>query len=426
MYQLLHQELQNYADKNGPIRIGIAGTGFIGGGLLAQIARLKEPLFRVAVIYFHSQDGLNKAVAQCNPHLEVSVCHHVDEVEACLARGSIPAVLDVDLIFIAGMDILMDVTGDIPFGAELACKSIQEGVPVMASPETDFTVGPELCRMAAKKGVVYSGFSGDEPGEIVNLVSYVRLMNFEIVGAGKFKNFHDPYATPESVRKWAELYHQNPYKLASFADGTKMNIEMAITANATGLIPDTPGMHCPKGTLETITSQIRPANEGGLLSQTGVLEIVQGAEPSGGVYVVGYCGDKKATSDLAYLKMGPGPYYLFYKPFHLCHFEILLGAAKVVLWKHPVLCPSKGRVADVSGYAKRDLKVGERLDDIGGYTFYGLVEKANPNGGGEFLSASLLAGGKVTVPVRKGEKLTRRNVAIREKGCLWRILKDQL
>lgn len=426
MYHFLLQELKKHFEEKGPVKIGIAGTGFIGGGVLAQISRMKGPFYRAMVVYYHTEKGFMNAMNQCESNMEYEFCDTESEVQECISKDKIAAVTNLDLMFSAPLDVIMDMTGEVVIGAELAYKAIMNGVSMMASPETDIALGHSLNQMAKKNHVVYSGFSGDEPGEIMNLICYVKLMNFEIVGAGKFKNFHDPYANPTSVKKWADLYGQNPYKLASFADGTKMNMEMGITANATGLIPDVKGMHCPEGTLETVTSLICPIQDGGILNQTGVLEVVRGVEPSGGIFVVGRTENPKAVSDLTYLKMGKGPYYLFYKPYHLCQFEMLLGAAKVAILKDPVLQPMDHKVVEVVPYAKKDLKAGEVIDKIGGYAFYGLIEERKTIDEKNFVPVSALPGTVAACDIKKDERITRRKIIADQQGYMWKILNHQI
>jgi len=266
--------------------------------------------------------------------------------------------------------------------------------------------------------VIYSGFAGDEPGEIVNLKSYVELMGFEIIGAGKFKQYHNVYANPTTVKKWADMYKQNPYKIASFADGTKNNVEMTVVSNATGLIPDVTGMHLPEGTLDTLPSLIRPTSDGGILHQKGVVEIVRGVEPSGGVFVVGYSNNERVKSDFTYLKMGNGPYYLFYKPYHLCHYEMMMGIAKVVIMKHPVMRPLEKRISTVVPYAKKELSRGETIDEMGGYSFYGLIKKEEK----EDIPVGIIPDAKVKKTIKKDEVLNHDNVELNRRKYVWKIL----
>jgi predicted homoserine dehydrogenase-like protein len=426
MYSLLFNKLQKHYEENGPINLGIAGTGYIGGGLLAQLSRMKEPYYRPMVILYHSKESFLKAIERCEPVFAYEFCTTEAEVKKTLSKGAIAAVTQIELMFTAPIDVVLDMTGVAPVGAEIAYKAIMNQIPVMASPETDICVGLQLSRIAKRRSVVYSGFSGDEPGEIMNLVSYVKLMNFDIVAAGKFKNFHDPYATPASVKKWADLYGQNPYKLASFADGTKMNMEMGIVANATGLIPDINGMHCPEGTLETVADLMRPISQGGILEKEGVVEVVRGVEPTGGVFVVGRSDYERTAIDLAYLKMGAGPNYLFYKPYHLCQFEMLLGVAKVVLMKDAVVQPLDYKVAEIVPFAKKTLDAGERVDQIGGYAFYGLIHEWSRLDSEAFISASLLPGATITRKVKQDEMITLKDIEVERNDYMWQLLDGRL
>jgi predicted homoserine dehydrogenase-like protein len=77
--------------------------------------------------------------------------------------------------------------------------------------------------------------------------------------------------------------------------------------------------------------------------------------------------------------MGPGPFYLFYRPYHLGHFEAMVTIAEMFLHKRSVLKPDFGFQTNVYAYAKQDLRKGVNLDGIGGYTCYGLIENCTEN-----------------------------------------------
>ncbi len=423
MYTYLLEELERYYEEKGVIRIGLAGTGFIGGGLMREMAVMKE--FTPSVILYHRKESIEKQNATCEPAFIIDYCETAEEVKAAEEAGHVAAVTSVNLMFEATLDLVVDATGQEEVGAELAYQAIDHKVHVSASPEIDITIGPFLSRFAEEKGVVYSGFSGDEPGEIMNLSSYVKFSGLDIVAAGKFKRFIDRYSNPTTVEKWATLYKQNAIKLSSFADGTKMNIEMGLVANATGLIPDVPGMNSPEGTLETVAQLMQLKKDGGVLNKTGVIEIVKGVEPTGGVFVVAHTDNPQMIHDMKYYKMGDGPNYLFYKPYHLCVFEMLIGFAKIVVLKRPVIKPLSERQADVIPYAKKNLVAGEKLDAIGGYTFYGLLEAKEDIRKSNYVPISVVAGCRLKRDVQKDEIITFNDIEYEGGSRLWEIIEKE-
>jgi predicted homoserine dehydrogenase-like protein len=94
------------------------------------------------------------------------------------------------------------------------------------------------------------------------------------------------------------------------------------------------------------------------------------------VFVIGHTDDPYRRKMLRYYKLGDGPYYVFTRPFHLCHLETLPGIEEALRTGRPLVAPVHGKRADVFAFAKRPLRAGETLDGIGGATCYGLVDEA--------------------------------------------------
>ncbi|MGB5515913.1 MAG: NAD(P)-dependent oxidoreductase, partial [Thermoanaerobaculia bacterium] len=106
----------------------------------------------------------------------------------------------------------------------------------------------------------------------------------------------------------------------------------------------------------------------------GMVDFLLGAEPGNGAFVVGFSEDPVRKDYLKYLKMGDGPLYVFYTPFHLPQLEIPLTVARTVLLGDPTVAPEGPPSCDSIALAKRDLKAGETLDGLGGFTCYALIE----------------------------------------------------
>lgn len=416
--QLLNALTAREREKN-PVKIALAGAGFVGRGLVNQVGRMQG--LRVLAIANRRPEKAEAVLQQVSSTVKYRRCRDPESLNKTLRRGEIGIVTDPLLLAEAEVDIVVDCTGDPETGAALGLAVIKAGRNFIANPETDATVGPALKALADQRGVVYTGADGDEPGVIMNLHRYVSLLGLEIVAAGKFKGFLDRRATPASVKKWAALYGQNPYKIASFADGTKMNMEMAIVANATGLKPDVRGMRCPRCPREKVAELLQSREKGGILSGPGVVEVILGAEPGGAVFVVAAVSHPQIQKDLQYFKMGNGPNYLFYRPYHLCGMELGVSVARAVLAKEATVAPAGPPVVEVLAVAKRDLRAGEVLDAIGGYTFYGLIDRAPVVRKENLLPAGLAPNTRLLRPVKAGEPLTLDDVELDTGSVLWQL-----
>jgi predicted homoserine dehydrogenase-like protein len=243
--------------------------------------------------------------------------------------------------------------------------------------EVDLVAGPYLLQLARRHDAVYTSCDGDQHGVIKHIVDDIRLWGFDLVMAGNIKGFLDRYANPATIVPEADKRHLG-YKMATaYTDGTKLGIEMALLANALGLAVMMPGMTGPRAShvhevfrlfdFASIRDRARP-----------VVDYILGAEPDGGVFVVGHCANAYQARMLSYYKMGDGPFYLFYRPYHLCHIEAMACIAAACLDGTSLLQPDRGLHTNVYAYAKRALRRGERLDGIGGFTCYGQIEENAP------------------------------------------------
>ena len=373
IYSQVESELAKRENDNDPITVAIAGTGFIGRGLINQLGLLKG--IKLAAVANRTIDKALLVLENAGiPVDSITVCKLGSEIKHVVKTGKIIVASDILLLVETGVDIIIDATGDPHTGATLALSAINNGINYIAAPEMDSVAGLTLNKMASEKGIVYSGADGDEPGVTMGLFRYVSMLGFKIVAAGKFKGYFNRYANPETVKPWSDKFKQNPYMISSFTDGTKMNIEMALLANASGLFPDKRGMHFPQGSLEDVPKLLCLKHQGGILDREGVVEVVQNVEPSGGVFVVASTTNTQIKQDLQYLKMGDGPNYLFYRPYHLCAVEMVISIIRAVIHGEASIAPRK-RVAGVLTVAKKSLEAGEILDNIGGYTFYGQIDQ---------------------------------------------------
>jgi len=245
---------------------------------------------------------------------------------------------------------------------------------VLVDAELDATVGPILKKKADEAGVVITNTDGDEPGVAMNLYRFVETIGYAPVMAGNIKGFIDRYRTPETQRAFAERVGQDPPMITSFADGTKLSMEATILANATGLRVGRRGMfgHACEHVRDVIDHF-----DAERLRECPLVDYALGAQPGTGAFVVGYNDEPIKSQYMQYFKMGDGPLYVFYTPYHLPHLQVAVTIGRAALFGDAAVAPLGPPVCDVVAVAKRDLSAGETLDGIGGFCCYGQNENAD-------------------------------------------------
>ena len=271
-----------------------------------------------------------------------------------------------------GIEAIVEATGEVEFGAGVAVRAIDAGKHlILINAELDSCLGPLLKARADAAGVVMTDMAGDQPAVIMDLIDEVRLLGFRPILAGNIKSLLDHKRNPETQKGFAEAHGQRAKMITSFADGTKIAAEMGVVANATGFGVATRGMLGPRA--ERVEQAPERFDVEALLEHP-IVDYIIGAEPSFGVFVLGYEEDPQARAYMKFYKMGDGPVYTFYRPFHLGPLETMQSVARAVLLHDAAATPLGAPVTEVVALAKRDLKVGETLDGIGGFTVYGMLE----------------------------------------------------
>jgi len=313
-----------------------------------------------------------------------------------------------------GIDVLIEATGAIEFGAQVTVKAIEcRKDMVSMNAELDGTVGPILKWHADKAGVVLTGCDGDQPGVQLNLYRFVRSIGLTPLVCGNIKGLQDPYRNPTTQEGFARRWGQQPTMVTSFADGTKISFEQAIVANATGMCVERRGMRGGDfpGHVEELPRAERYDVEK-LRQLGGVVDYLVGAKPGPGVYVLATHDDPKQRHYLNLYKLGEGPLYTFYTPYHLCHFEVPLSAARVVLFRDAVIQPLAGPRVEVVATAKVDLKAGDVIDGLGGYKTYGQAENYAVAHVQDLLPIGLAEGCRVRRDLPRDTVLTYQDVEV--------------
>ena len=239
--------------------------------------------------------------------------------------------------------------------------------------ELDSLIGPILKTKADEAGVVITHTDGDEPGVAMTLLRYLRTLGLRPVAAGNIKGMVDYYRNPETQRAFAARNDQDVMKVTSFADSTKLSMETTVLANATGFHAGRRGMYGPACKDVREMAGLLPAEQ---MLATGLVDYALGAAPHTGAFVIVHEDSALKQVQLAYYKLGDGPFYVFYTPFHLPHIQIASTLGRAFVHRDATVAPIGGPVCEVVAVAKRDLKAGERLDGIGGFCTYGLIDNA--------------------------------------------------
>lgn len=364
--------LEKRQQEGKPVRVALIGAGYMGRGIALQLIGMVG--MRLVAISNRTIAEAERAYLEAGISTVQSV-ESVSQLEDAIAKDHYAITDDATLLCQSeGIDAVIEATGEVEFGAHMVLQAIEHGKHIiLMNAELDATVGPILKVYADRAGVVFTDTDGDEPGVAMNLYRFVKTIGCRPVLAGNIKGFIDPYRTPETQQAFAAKVKQKAPMITSFADGTKLSMETAILANATGFKVGQRGMYghrCAhvKEVLSLFTVE--------QLLERGLVDYTLGAEPGTGAFVVGYNDHPIKQQYMSYFKMGDGPLYLFYTPYHLPHLQLSLTVARAVLFHDPTIAPLGAPSCDVITIAKRDLKVGETLDGIGGFTCYGVIENS--------------------------------------------------
>jgi predicted homoserine dehydrogenase-like protein len=405
-----------------PVRVAIVGLGYMGRAIARQLLR-PVPGMRLAAVYNRTPAEAARPFLEAG-HEAPQVCSSAAQLRQALAAGRAAAVDDPQLLTHAeGIDVVLEATGEVEFGATIALSALEHGKHVvLMNAELDATVGPILKTYADRSGVVLTDTDGDEPGVAMNLVRFARTIGYEPVCAGNLKGMIDPYRTPETQREFAERNQQKPIMITSFADGTKLSMEATILANAAGFGVARRGMlgqRCAhvKDTLKLFTPE--------QFTNGGLVDYILGADPHTGAFVLGYNENPIDRQYMNYFKMGDGPLYCFYTPYHLPHLQILTTIARAALFSDPTVTPVGRPYTEVIAMAKRDLAPGETLDGIGGFCCYGTIENADVAHGGRHLPMGLTDGCRVRRTLPKDHALTYDDVELPEGRLVDRLRREQ-
>lgn len=410
--------------KRRPIRVAVLGAGFMAQGLSNSIVN-DVPGMRLVAIYgrkieraagIYTYAGVSNAV----------LANKQDAFEDAIRAGKPVYTEDPHLIARSEqVDIIVDTTGSVEFGARLTLEAFEHKKDVvLMNAEIDATIGPILQTYAAKHGVILSACEGDEPGIQVNLFRWAKGIGMTPRVMGNIKGLQDPYRNPTTQKGFAEKWGQNPAMVTSFADGSKISFEQAIVANATGFVVQQRGMSRGEEYRDDIMKIGSRYDVEALRRVGGIIDYVVGT-PLTKIYCLVEHPDPKQQHYLNLYKMGEGPLYSLFIPYHLVHFEVPNAIARVALFRDSVAKPLGGPVVEVCAVAKRDLKAGETLDDYGMYMTYGEACNAPEMSNGRYLPEGLVEGCVLKRDIEKDQVLTYDDVTLPQGRLADRLRAEQ-
>lgn len=420
----MKRELESLFEEGKELKIGLIGVGKMGANLIMQMGKLKG--MKPAVVVDHSAEKASIALKKSG-YDNILITSQVDEASKQVKEGGIVVTENDKLLYeIEDLQAVVEATGNPMTGAEVAYHALTAGKHViMLNVECDCVVGPILYEMAEEKGLVYTGIKGDEPGAIIELVEFAENVGLDIVAVGKGKNNKlNIEATDETLREEAKEKGLSAHMLCSFVDGTNTMTELTSLCNATGFVPDIPGLHGISTDHENIVQDLKLKEQGGILSQKGVVEYAFGVAP--GVFALVTTDNEEVRDLMSYLGLGKGPNFLLFRPYHLTSMEAPISIYQALLHQEASIAPVKGQVADAVAIAKRDLAKGESLKGIGRDTIYGQIVRHDMQRENSYVPIALIdEAARAKVDIKKGDYLTWDTVELDEELFIVKLRRKQ-
>ena len=411
-----------------PVTVGLIGAGKFGTMFLSQ-ARLTTGMHVVGVadLDVARAESQLKAVGWPDGQYAVASLDDAHKSRATLITDDAER-----LIADPRIEVIVEATGVPGAGIHHCLRAIDSGKHiVMVNVEADAVAGPLLARKAKAAGVVYSLAWGDQPALICEHVDWARAAGFKVICAGKGTRYEPHYhkSNPDNVWDILDKYLNiadrksiNPKMFNSFVDGTKSGIEMTAVCNATGLVPQSDGLHFPPATRFELAEICKPKADGGTLEKAGVTEVTSSVYRDGrdvphhlalGTYVV-IQGEtdyaRRCFKEYAMLPDKTGKYAALYRPIHMIGLELGISVASCALRHEPTGAPTGFR-SDVVATAKRPLKAGEMLDGEGGFCVWGKQTPAEVSLRDELLPLGLAHNVKLKRDIAEGGALKWADVA---------------
>lgn len=423
----LRERLRARAEKQGPIRVGLVGAGQMGTGMISQMEKMDGMRVMATADVIPGRPAAAYAESDVPASQVVTLDENLARASELIQEGKRIATTRSDwLVQIPALDVIVECTGVPEVGARVCADAIAAGKNIVnMNVETDATIGYWLGKAAKEKGVVYTLVAGDEPGSIKEIYDFADALGFQIVTVGKGKNNPlDRTANPDTVKARAAQQMMSPKMLASFVDGTKTMVEMTSIGNGVGFAPEIPGAYGPKCTVQELAKVFVPKSAGGIFDAPFAVDYAVGPAP--GVFVIITTDQPKIMRDLKYLGLsGFGNYWSLYRPYHLANLEAPISVARAALDQEVTLATYQPPVAETVAVAKRDLQPGEKIDALGGYTVYGLIDRAQKARAENMVPIGLVVGATVEKPLKAGQVIRYSDLALDERQTILKLRREQ-
>lgn len=422
----MKKKLDELSENGRDIKIGIVGIGKMGRGLVNQLSYIKG--IKPSLLINRTPEKAIEALKASGIDKDnIIYTNSIEKINENINKNKYIVSEYSDLISkIENIDAIVDATGNPESGSNIAMHSINSNKNIiMLNVETDGAIGPILYEKAKEKNLIYTGTAGDEPGSAIELYEFAKNLGFEVLAIGKGKNNPlNKYITPDKLVEEAKEKGLRKEMLAGFIDGTNTMIELTTMANATGFLPDIKGAHGIKSDIDELKNILKLKSQGGILNNYKIVDYVLGIAP--GVFAIFTTDSKELKEQLKYLNMGEGPNYVLYRPYHLTSMETPITIYEACVNKNSTIAPVKGQVADTIAVAKRDLKKGEFLDCLGGYTFYGTIESHENVRKNNYLPVGLIdEKTKIIRDIKKDEIISYDMVELDKNKTIYKLRKEQ-
>jgi len=443
---MLYEWLEELEENDEPLMVGVVGAGTFGSQIISQICQIRG--MRVSAVADLRPERAKRALNLGGVEDEWILSSETSEdVDKAIDTGKSAVLESAGELIRSDLDVVVEATGIVEVGAEHGYKAVMEKKNlVMATVEADVLVGNLLKKLADNVGVVYSLAYGDEPSLAYELFDWAKTLGFRVIASGKGTRFIPEFrkANPDDVPRLYGFKGEdyNVQMFGSFLDGTKHAIEMTALSNMTGLVPDVRGMHFPTLDIREIPDTLSLKSKGGILEREGVVEAISSIYPDessvertirGGLFTVIEgtttfpIDSLESYGEIIGMMIGKkSRQAMIYRPQHFVGHEVPIGIARMMLYGESCGAPI-GHVSEVITLAKKDLKPGTILDGEGGYTVYGLIERADIARDENLLPMGLTKGAEVISDIPEDSAITYEDVKLQESFTLsLRRLQDSL
>jgi len=361
-------------------KIGIIGSGFIGGGLAKLL--LQHPEYELSYVLTRT-----------------TVSKRDDFISPDKLTNSLDALIE-------SSDLIVECSGDAIYATESIDHILKFDIPVVTmNSEFHVTTGSYF----VDKGLVTEA-EGDQPGVQAILHEEALAMGFKPLVYANIKGFLNENPSKEDMEYWGARSNLSLEMVTSFTDGTKVEIEQVLVANGlgAGIIQEGLVKLASDDMLEGGTILANKAKELGY----PVSDYLLSAKLPAGVFLI-VEHDEDQQDALRYYKLGDGPYYMLERTYHLCHLEIIKTIKRVLNGGGVLLNNGENPKFSVAAVAKHDLKAGDSIKKaIGSFDVRGIAVEIADNL--KHVPIGLLSNATLKNDVKEGEKIYFDDVELPE------------